>query len=119
MGKLLVSGNVHEQLSSLQPEMKKKNGSVSRSVVSDYLRPHQLWPTWLLCLWNSPGQEHWSGLLFPSPGDPPHPGIKPRSPALQQILYHLGHQRILVSFIHRTSPQYFWQVICQIPDELI
>ena len=22
-------------------------------------------------------QEHWNGLLFPSPGDLPHPGIKP------------------------------------------
>ena len=28
-------------------------------------------------------QESWSGLLFPSPGDFPNPGIKPRSPALQ------------------------------------
>ena len=25
-------------------------------------------------------QEYWSGLPFPSPGDLPHPGIKPRSP---------------------------------------
>ena len=30
-----------------------------------------------------PSQEHWSGLLFPSPGDLPDSGIKPRSPALQ------------------------------------
>jgi len=29
-----------------------------------------------------PRQEHWSGLLFPFPGDLPHPGIEPRSPAL-------------------------------------
>ena len=29
------------------------------------------------------GQEHWSGLPFPSPGDLPDPGIEPRSPALQ------------------------------------
>ena len=29
------------------------------------------------------GQEHWSGLPFPSPGDLPKPGIKLRSPALQ------------------------------------
>ena len=29
-------------------------------------------------------QEYWSGLPFPSPGDLPHPGIKPRSPALQE-----------------------------------
>ena len=30
-----------------------------------------------------PGPEYWSGLPFPSPGDLPNPGIKPRSPALQ------------------------------------
>ena len=28
-------------------------------------------------------QEYWSKLPFPSPGDLPYPGIKPRSPALQ------------------------------------
>ena len=28
-------------------------------------------------------QEYWSGLLFPSPGDLPDPGIEPRSPTLQ------------------------------------
>ena len=28
-------------------------------------------------------QEYWSGLLLPSPGDLPDPGIEPRSPALQ------------------------------------
>ena len=28
-------------------------------------------------------QEYWSELPFPSPGDLPDPGIKPRSPALQ------------------------------------
>ena len=28
-------------------------------------------------------QEYWSGLPFPSPGDLPEPGIKPRSPTLQ------------------------------------
>ena len=27
-------------------------------------------------------QEYWSGLPFPTPGDPPDPGIKPTSPAL-------------------------------------
>ena len=29
-----------------------------------------------------PRQEYWSGLPFLSPGDLPHPGIEPRSPAL-------------------------------------
>ena len=28
-------------------------------------------------------QEYWSGLLFPSPGDLPDPGMEPASPALQ------------------------------------
>ena len=28
-------------------------------------------------------QEYWSGLPFPSLGDPPNPGIEPRSPALE------------------------------------
>ena len=27
-------------------------------------------------------QEYWSGLPFPSPEDPPHPGTEPASPAL-------------------------------------
>ena len=27
--------------------------------------------------------EYWSGQSFPSPGDLPNPGIKPRSPVLQ------------------------------------
>ena len=34
-----------------------------------------------LCEFSRP--EDWSGLLFPSPGDLPDPGIKPRSPALK------------------------------------
>ena len=27
--------------------------------------------------------EYWSGLPFPSPGDPPDPGIEPSAPALE------------------------------------
>jgi len=30
------------------------------------------------------GQEYWSGLPFPSPGDLPDPGIEPRSSPLQE-----------------------------------
>ena len=30
-----------------------------------------------------PRQEYWRGLPFPSTGDPPNPGIEPRSPASQ------------------------------------
>ena len=41
-----------------------------------------LWPTRLLCPWDS-RQEYRSGLPFPSPGDFPDPGIEPRCPVLQ------------------------------------
>ena len=35
--------------------------------------------------------EYWNGQPFPSPGDLPNPGIKPRSPALRAD-YQLNHQ---------------------------
>ena len=37
-------------------------------------------------------QEYWNGLPFPPPGDLPHPGIKPTSPALQVDSLPLSHQ---------------------------
>ena len=40
-------------------------------------------------------QEYLSGLPFPSPGDLPSPGIKPRSPALQADS---------IPFSHKVSP---------------
>ena len=43
-----------------------------------------------------PRQEYWSGLLFPTLGDLPDPGIKPVSPAWQVDslpLCHLGSLR--------------------------
>ena len=42
-----------------------------------------LWPTRLLCPWDS-RQEYRSGLPFPSPGDFPDPGIEPLSPPALQ-----------------------------------
>jgi len=58
----------------------------SHSVVSNSLRPHGLQPTRLLCPWGFllGEQEYWSGLLCPPPGDLLNPGIKPRSPSLQE-----------------------------------
>ena len=65
----------------------------SRSVVSDSF----------VTLWTVPCQatlsmefsrrEYWSGLPFPTPGDLSHPGIEPRSLALQAYSLppdHLG-----------------------------
>ena len=39
-----------------------------------------------------PRQEYWSGLPFPSPGDPPNPEIKLWSPAVQADSLPLSHQ---------------------------
>ena len=57
---------------------------LSRSILSDSLRPHGLQPTRLLCAWPFPRQERWSGLPCPPPGDLPNPGIEARSTALQE-----------------------------------
>ena len=38
-----------------------------------------------------PRQEYWSGLLVPTPGDLPDPGIEPVSPALQADSLLLSH----------------------------
>ena len=51
--------------------------SESRSVVSNPLRPYGIQSM------EFSRPEYWSGQPFPSPGDLPNPGIKPRSPALQ------------------------------------
>ena len=45
------------------------------------LRPHGLWPARLFCPWDFSRQEYYSGLPFPPPGNLPHPGIEPTSPA--------------------------------------
>ena len=37
-------------------------------------------------------QEYWRGLPFSSPGDLPHPGTEPGSPALHTVSLHLCHQ---------------------------
>ena len=36
------------------------------------------------------GQEYWSGLPFPPPGDLPNPGIEPASPALAGRFFTTG-----------------------------
>ena len=37
--------------------------------------------------------EYWSGLLFPSPGDLPNPGINPGFLHCRRILYQMSHKR--------------------------
>ena len=44
------------------------------------------------------------GVAIPdSPGDLPNPRIKPRSPTLQTILYHLSHKGCLFAYINKSK----------------
>ena len=57
-----------------------------------------LWPHGLYSSWNSPGQNTGVDSLSLFQGDLSNPGIEPRSPVLQAVLYQLSHrgsQRIL------------------------
>ena len=59
---------------------------LSRPVVSNSLQSHGLEPARVLCPWWFSRQEYWSGLPCPPPGDLSNPGIKPKSPTLQDSL---------------------------------
>ena len=65
---------------------------LNHSVISNSWQPQGLQHTRALCPWGFSRQEYWSGLPYLPPGDLPNPGIKPRSPILQAILYQLTHQ---------------------------
>ena len=51
---------------------------------------HCRWILYQLSPKRSPRILEW--VAYPFPGDPPHPGIEPGYPALQQILYQLSYQ---------------------------
>ena len=63
-------------------DMTVKSEGLVCSVISDSLPPHVMAQQAPLFM-GFPRQEYWEGLPFPSPGDLPHPGMEPRSPALQ------------------------------------
>ena len=67
--------------------------SVSRSVVSDSLRPHGLQPPKLLHLWDSAGQNTGVSCHALLQGDLPEQGLNLGLPHCRQTLYHLNHQR--------------------------
>ena len=72
---------------------------LSRSVVSDSLRPHGLKPARLLCPWDSPGKNTGVGCHALLQGIFPTQGSNSGLPCCRQILYRLSHQgspRILV-----------------------
>ena len=69
-----------------------------------------LWPPWTAAFqaplsMGFPRQEYWSGLLVPSPGDLPNPGIKTHVLCLTLILYHWAtwepHRRLCHNIINQ------------------
>ena len=65
---------------------------LSCSVVSDSLRPPGLYPSRLLCSWNSPGKN--TGVVCHAllQGIFPTQGLNPGLPHCREILYRLSHQ---------------------------
>ena len=74
----LAGGFFTTKLSGKPMKVKVKSLSRVRLFVTPWTVAHQAPP-----FMGFSRQEYWSGLPFPSPGDLPDPGIKPRSPALQ------------------------------------
>ena len=68
----------------LYPEFPK---SVSHSIMSNSLWPRGLQPTRLLYPWSFPGKNTGVGCHSLLQVGLPNPGIKPRSPALQAVLF--------------------------------
>ena len=83
----------------------KKNESESRSVMSNSLQRHGLYPAKLLCPWNSPGQNTGVGSHSFLLGIFPTRGLNPCLPHGRWILYCLRHEgspkRNEVSLIHQ------------------
>ena len=69
--------------------------SVSRSVVSNSLRPHGLQPARLLCPWDSPGTNTGVDCHFLLQGIFPTQGSNQGLLHCRQILYCLSHQEAL------------------------
>ena len=70
----------------------KKARSVSRSVVPNSLRPHELQPTRLFCPWDFPGKDIGVGCHFFLQGIFPTQGLNPGLLYVRQILYPLSYK---------------------------
>ena len=93
------------------------------------------------CPWDSPRQEYWSGLPFPTPGDLPDPGIEPASLASPTLaggffttlppgkpfiylktLKQVGSQRKTVNSGHQELLERVWEgllVGAELPTEVV
>ena len=77
----------------------------SRSVVSDSLRPHGLWPTRFLCPWDFPSKDTGVGCYFLLQRIFPTQRSNLGLPHCWQMLYHLSHQGRLYQFVFLPTVQ--------------
>ena len=80
------------QVSQFFPSNEPWKWKWSRSVVSDSLRPHGLYPTRLLYPWNFPGKSTGAGCHFLLQGIFLTQGLNLGLPHCRQMLYPLSHQ---------------------------
>ena len=78
---------------------------LSRSVMSDSLQPHGLWPTRLLCPWDSPGKNNEVGNHSLLQGVFPTQGLNPGLLHCRQILCQLSHQGSPPYFLLPLNPE--------------
>ena len=65
---------------------------LSAQALRDSMQPHGLWPSRLLCPWDSPGKNTGVGFHALLQGIFPTQGSNPSLPHSRWILYHLSHQ---------------------------
>ena len=71
---------------------------VSRSVMSNSLRPHGLWPARHRCPWDFPSKNTGVGCHFLLQGIFPTQGLNPGLLHCRWIIYHLSHQGSPISY---------------------
>ena len=91
---------------------------LSRSIVSDSLQPHGLYPTRLLCPWEFSRQNTGVGCHALLQGIFPTQGSNPGLPHCRQILYHLSHQgnlSVQFSLVAQSCPTLCNPMNCSTP----
>ena len=94
LGKMLVGDSICKYICRNWPFLPmnfKMKESIRRSVMSNSLQLHGLWPARLLCPWNSPGKNTRVGCHFLLQGIFLTQGWNPCLLLCRQILYRLSH----------------------------
>ena len=84
---------------------------VSFSVMSNFVSPWTVVPK-LLCSWKSPGKNTGVGKPFPSPGEEPNPGIKPRFPCIAGGFFTIWATREAHIYIYTYIILYVCVCVC-------